>query len=274
MGHAFVYVLVAICGVLSAQDTTTTEFYATTELSESSDAKFTKGIDTPTSDIAVPPKPRNLTVLDYTPDSIRLQWANPARTNGLIEGYRVYYMNNNFTAVQPDKIPFDEPLIRYNLTDLKPLTEYTIFVKAFTEKHEGFPSESVMATTDINGPSAPRVLNLSCQANETIFIQWERPSNYYYSIDYYYVYINLGNHLYDNITISTTKDHLETTYILNNLTPDAYYNVQIQASTRSNRTHRLIMGELSPPMRVYVSKTCEEPEDSFFLGHANWALGF
>lgn len=91
------------------------------------------------------------------------------------------------------------------------MTEYTIFVKAFTQKHEGYASDSVIVTTDINGPSAPRILNLSCQANETIHIYWQIPSSFYYSIDYYYVYVNLGNSLYDNITIPTNKDYLQTT---------------------------------------------------------------
>ncbi|KAJ8913189.1 hypothetical protein NQ315_009026, partial [Exocentrus adspersus] len=259
MGHAFVYVVIAFCDLILTQYTASNP-YTTTDINEFSD-KYPEAIDTPTSDFPVPGKPRNLTILDYTSVSIYLQWANPEKKNGVIEGYRVYYMNNNFTEVQHDKIPFDEPLVRYNLTGLKPFTEYTIFVKGFTQKHEGDPSDSVVATTDISGPSAPKVLNLSCQANETIYIHWGRPSNFFYSIEYYYVYINLGNHLYDNITISTTKDHLETTYILKNVTPNANYHVQIQASTRSNRTHRLILGELSPPIHVYVSKNCRQPHD-------------
>lgn len=117
MGHAFVYMLVAFCGVISAEESST-DFYATTDLNEFSDNKVSEDIDTPTSDFAVPVKPRNLTILDYTSISIYLQWANPEKKNGVIEGYRVYYMNNNFTEVQPDKIPFDEPVVRYNLTKL------------------------------------------------------------------------------------------------------------------------------------------------------------
>ncbi|KAJ8955434.1 hypothetical protein NQ318_003533 [Aromia moschata] len=198
MGHAFVYVFAAICGLITAQETTT-EFYTTTDSAGRADGKITKGNDTPTSEFAVPGKPTNLTVLDFTSSSIYLQWANPLKKNGMIEGYRVYYITNNIT---------------------KPLTEYTISVKPFTQKHEGAQSESVMATTDIGGPSAPRVLNL----------RWERPKNFFYSIDYYYVYINLGNRLYNNITISASKDHLETTYTLKNVTTDTYYHVQIQAS--------------------------------------------
>ncbi|XP_056645742.1 tyrosine-protein phosphatase 99A [Diorhabda sublineata] len=223
------------------------------------------------TDEGVPDKPRNLTILDYTSNSIYLQWANPLKKNGVIEGYRVYYMNNNFTEVQPDKIPYNEPLIYYNLTRLKPMTEYTIFVKAFTQKHEGYSSDSQIAVTDISGPSPPKILNLSCQANETIYIQWERPSSFYYSIDYYYVYINLGNTLYDNITIPTTKDHLETTYTRKNVTPNADYKIQIQASTRSNRTHRLVMGKMSVPSHIYISRNCDKVVD--YLSHTTNELG-
>nr|XP_023025132.1 tyrosine-protein phosphatase 99A [Leptinotarsa decemlineata] len=253
MGHAFVYVFVAVCGIIAQN--TTTEYYTTLNYTLGYEfKKNTQVTDTPTTIIsdAVPGKPRNLTILDFTSISIYLQWANPEKKNGVIEGYRVYYMNNNFTEVQPDKIPYDEPLIRYNLTRLKPHTEYTIFVKAFTLKHEGYPSESVIATTDISGPSAPNVFNVTCLANETIHIQWERPANFHYSIDYYYLYIYLGNRLYHNITIPTSKENLETTYVLKNVTPNANYKVQIQASSISNRTHRLIMGPMLAS-HVYTS---------------------
>ncbi|CAH1153716.1 unnamed protein product [Phaedon cochleariae] len=269
MGHALVYICIAIIETIaqnSIPETTTTVYGLDFGYKKNS---FTT--DTPTTtitlDFAVPAKPRNLTILDFTSVSIYLQWANPENMNGVIEGYRVYYMNNNYTAVQPDKIPYDNPLIHYNLTKLEPKTEYTIFVKAFTQKHEGYPSESVIATTDISGPTAPKVLNLSCQANETIYIQWERPANFYYSIDYYYIYVNLGNHLYDNITISTTEEHLETAYTLKNVTPDADYKVQIQASTRSNRTHRLIMGQISAES---ISRNCDKID---YMSHTTSELG-
>lgn len=123
MGHAFVYVFVAFCGCFISAEDVLTEIYTSTEIN-----KKDEGIDTPTSDFAVPGKPRNLTILDFTSESFYLQWANPEKKNGVIEGYRVYYMNNNFTEVQPDKIPFNEPLVRYNLTKLSKYLFYTNWI--------------------------------------------------------------------------------------------------------------------------------------------------
>ncbi|CAG9855543.1 unnamed protein product [Phyllotreta striolata] len=224
------------------------------------------------TDEGIPGKPRNLTILDFTANSILLKWANPLKKNGVIEGYRVYYIHNNFTEVWPEKVPYDEPHIFYNLTKLKPLTEYTIFVKAFTQKHEGYPSDSVLATTDISGPSPPKILSLTCQANETIEISIGRPSNFYYSIDYYYVHIKIGETLYDNITLHTNKNQQETTVSKKRVTPGADYQVQVRASTKSNLTNRLLMGQLSQPSSIYISKKCDKPIDDY-LANATSELG-
>ena len=42
--------------------------------------------------------------------------------------------------------------------------------------------------TDVSGPSSPRILNLTCQNNEALYLHWERPSVYYNSVDYYFLY--------------------------------------------------------------------------------------
>lgn len=244
MGHAFVYLLLiasSVCNSIIAQENTTT----TTDLP--TNIEYITITDTPTSSYAVPSKPRELKVLDIFPDAITLSWTSPEKPNGAIDGYRVYYMYGNFTEVQPDQIKYSKPHITYNLTNLskyiyssvcpkpkqtlpaclfivlpqnaktrsllstEPQTEYKIWVKAYTVKNEGDSSDPVTNTTDIDGPSAPRILNLSCQAQDTIFIQWERPKHFFYSIDYYYVYINLDNRLFRDIPLSALTEHLETT---------------------------------------------------------------
>lgn len=64
----------------------------------------------------------------------------------------------------------------------EPYTEYKIFVKAFTRKNDGNPSDTVVNKTDISGPSEPRILNLTCQTQDTIFVQWERPAQILHSL--------------------------------------------------------------------------------------------
>lgn len=95
------------------------------------------------------------------------------------------------------------------LNFVEPQTEYKIFVKAYTAKHEGDPSDAIFNRTDISGPSPPIILNLTCQTQDTIFIQWARPK-YFASIEYYYIFLSYGDFSYDNITLSASTEHLET----------------------------------------------------------------
>jgi hypothetical protein len=42
--------------------------------------------------------------------------------------------------------------------------------------------------TDVQGPNAPRIVNLTCHNADTLFLQWHRPSIYNKSIDLYHIY--------------------------------------------------------------------------------------
>lgn len=92
----------------------------------------------------------------------------------------------------------------------EPYTEYKIFVKAFTRKNDGNPSDTVVNKTDISGPSEPRILNLTCQTQDTIFVQWERPAQILHSLDYYYIYRSAGGRSLERIDIEANKDHIDT----------------------------------------------------------------
>jgi receptor-type tyrosine-protein phosphatase gamma len=221
MGHV-VYLLVAISGIVAAE--LTTEYDTTLGPDKEGILMLFMLIcpsNLPDSRLCnsnlmthllfpVPSKPQHLTVLDVSSVTITLRWTQPDKLNGAIEGYRVYYMFNNYTDMNRDKIKHVSPYITYNLTNLKPYTEYKIWVKAYTRNHEGEPSDPIYNSTDISGPSAPRILNLTCQTQDNIFFQWARPNHFYFSIDYYYIYIKLNNRIWKNFTIETSKEHLET----------------------------------------------------------------
>jgi receptor-type tyrosine-protein phosphatase gamma len=250
MGHV-VYLLVAISGIVAAE--LTTEYDTTLG-----------------PDKEVPSKPQHLTVLDVSSVTITLRWTQPDKLNGAIEGYRVYYMFNNYTDMNRDKIKHVSPYITYNLTNLKPYTEYKIWVKAYTRNHEGEPSDPIYNSTDISGPSAPRILNLTCQTQDNIFFQWARPNHFYFSIDYYYIYIKLNNRIWKNFTIETSKEHLETSYSVENVTTNTEYQVQMQASSRSNRTKRIVKGPLSETKTVYMRSDCDKMQE--YMRHTTHEL--
>ena len=75
----------------------------------------------------------------------------------------------------------------YNLCT-GPFTKYKIWLKAFTWKNEGQSSNPFEMVTDVAGPSAPIITNLTCKDESSIYLQWDRPQVVYKTIDYYYIY--------------------------------------------------------------------------------------
>lgn len=67
----------------------------------------------------------NLTSRGITGTTIELSWSEPESANGVIAGYRVYYMHSNYTDVKmhiPDKsTDSDDTIIEFVL---KELSEY------------------------------------------------------------------------------------------------------------------------------------------------------
>lgn len=39
----------------------------------------------------------------------------------------------------------------------------------------------------LSGPSAPYIVNLTCQTLDSLYVQWERPQIFFNRIDYYFV---------------------------------------------------------------------------------------
>lgn len=100
----------------------------------------------------------------------------------------------------------------YLCQKIEPYSEYKISVKAFTWKNEGEASESVTQRTDISGPSAPIVVNLTCHNLDALYLRWKRPLEYYNSIDFYIVSFRvLEQHEFQEIKINASAStHLET----------------------------------------------------------------
>lgn len=57
--------------------------------------------------LLVPEKPRNVNVTWVTDSMMELSWQEPAKPNGKIDGYRIYYMWRNFTEVKTVKQPLE-----------------------------------------------------------------------------------------------------------------------------------------------------------------------
>lgn len=61
-------------------------------------------------------------------------------------------------------------------------------MKAFTVRTEGEASRTLEFRTDVSGPSSPYIVNLTCDGDDAIIVQWTKPEEYYYKIDYYFVF--------------------------------------------------------------------------------------
>ncbi|XP_043500700.1 tyrosine-protein phosphatase 99A isoform X2 [Polistes fuscatus] len=213
------------------------------------------------TDEGVPTKPQNLTSRGITSTTIELSWSEPECANGVIAGYRVYYMHSNYTDVQMHKM-YDNsgPNVEFVLKDLKPYIIYDIWVKAYTWKHEGEPSEHIFRRTDIAGPSEPQILNLTCQSYNSVYIQWARPAYFCSSIDYYYInYRQETNKNYEVIELTADKNHLESGMIIPNLTMNTVYEFIVRGATKSTiDNHLIIQGESSTPRNVLVTHDCDK----------------
>ncbi|KAI9584988.1 hypothetical protein GQX74_006883 [Glossina fuscipes] len=167
-------------------------------------------------DHIMPSKPLNLTVLDVTSSSITMSWLPPKNQNGAIAGYHVFHIHENQTGVEIVKRNAADSVIRFELPKLKPFTEYRVIVKAFTTKNEGDSSDQIIQRTDVAGPSAPIVVNLTCHSQDSLTIRWKRPLEYYNNIDFYVIKTKIiGQDTHRDIRINASEKELETAVRIN-----------------------------------------------------------
>ncbi|XP_030370999.1 tyrosine-protein phosphatase 99A isoform X2 [Scaptodrosophila lebanonensis] len=224
----------------------------------------------------VPSKPLNLTVLDVSANSITMSWHPPKNQNGAIAGYHVFHIHDNQTGVEIVKNSRNtvEPLIHFELQSLKPFTDYRVIVKAFTTKNEGEPSDQIAQRTDVAGPSAPLIVNLTCHSQESITIRWKRPHEFYKSIDFYIIKTRLaGQDNHRDIRINASAKELETAMILQNLTTNSYYEVKVAAATFSFiNPKKIVLGKYSEARTIQLQPNCEKIQPQLRQSHNDYNL--
>ena len=52
---------------------------------------------------------------------------------------------------------------------------YRLWLKAFTRKNEGSPSQQLSLMTDVSGPASPLITNLTCEDATTLHLEWVSP---------------------------------------------------------------------------------------------------
>lgn len=143
-------------------------------------------------------QPRNLQATESTQNSILLEWELDEEAFE-IESYRIYYKHTTFQ----DVITIRQSETAYLLTGLVPYTKYEIWVESIFNGTRSQSSEPIFAQTDVDKPGAPMIVNASCYATGSIFIEWERPDKYDGSIDFYTIYYRSLNGKNENVTVNS-----------------------------------------------------------------------
>ncbi|XP_037087919.1 protein sidekick-2-like [Pollicipes pollicipes] len=133
----------------------------------------------------VPERPENVTLLSVGDRSLTLTWSPPRRPNGLLQGYNVYWSSGGQPAhSQSIAVPNAR---QFTVNMLEPDTKYSVWLKAVTSAGESDRSFPWMARTDVSGPGAPVITNITCPTVTSLGLQWRRPKLFYGSVNMYYL---------------------------------------------------------------------------------------
>ena len=180
-------------------------------------------------------KPHNLTAFNVTATSMQLAWTMNTSYNN-IRGYRVFYKHDSYADIKT----FNGQSPRFPLSGLVPYTQYNVWVRPISTSHPNViaaESDTILQTTDTAEPSAPFITNVTCYETQKIYIEWKRPSLYYKTINYYFVYYRaegeteFKSHQMQADSKDDQRFFLEQEN--SSLTPRKSYCIKISAGTRS-----------------------------------------
>ena len=110
----------------------------------------------------------------------------------------------------------------------EPYTRYTIWIRAFTDKHEGVPSQEMTIWTDVQSPGQPEIVSLTCQSGSTMFVRWMRPEIFFRTVDVYTVHYRARSsigleHEWEQQLVETVNNTINHMMYINNLTTNTGY---------------------------------------------------
>lgn len=215
------------------------------------------------SEIKVSNKPANLTIGNVTNTTIALSWNKPERPSGDILGYQVFYEYEvNNPASKSVNVTYAK--VHYTLSNLKPFTEYKIWVDSVMMgdgDNDNDRSETLKQYTDVSGPGPPRITNVTCLHN-SIFIQWQRPIEFFNTIDLYTIYYkSTNNDKYNEIKVNSSSSNDVLNQIVDNLTDNTEYEIRVSgASSSFLKPNKFMEGVCSEPKRIKIKPDCDQPD--------------
>ncbi|OPJ85759.1 phosphatidylinositol phosphatase PTPRQ [Patagioenas fasciata monilis] len=184
--------------------------------------------------------PQNLTITNYTADSVWLKWDPSPQPNGVIMRYSFKIYQNNTKKLFYQNISGSSH--EANLVGLEPFSPYFISVSAFTRLGNGNQfSNAVQFTTMESVPDA--VQNVHCLATswQSIQMQWDPPASSNGVITHYVITVE------GNTTIFSAYDTLHT---FRNLSSNFTYQFKIKAATSAGEGEEQICNASTLPEKV------------------------
>uniref|UniRef100_A0A663MMZ5 Phosphatidylinositol phosphatase PTPRQ n=1 Tax=Athene cunicularia TaxID=194338 RepID=A0A663MMZ5_ATHCN len=184
--------------------------------------------------------PQNLTITNYTADSVWLKWDPSPQPNGVIMRYSFKIYQNNTEKLFYQNISGSNH--EANLVGLEPFSPYFISVSAFTKLGNGNQfSNAVQFTTMESVPDA--VQNVHCIATswQSILVQWDPPASSNGVITHYIVTVE-GN--------SMNFSSYNTLHTFRNLLSNITYQFKIKAATSAGDGEEQICNASTLPEKV------------------------
>lgn len=128
----------------------------------------------------MPTEPRNLIAREIKNTSVELFWEPQLRTNGVFDVYEIWY--NGSIVTTRNKADNETNRVAYKLENLKPFSNYTILVRACTQKCSN-GSHPIEIETKIGVPS--KMASPKVTGNESNVITWDQPEQLNGHLDYY-----------------------------------------------------------------------------------------
>ncbi|XP_043222795.1 tyrosine-protein phosphatase 99A-like [Amphibalanus amphitrite] len=206
----------------------------------------------------VPSAPENMTFSEVSDRSVTVIWERPRRLHGRLLGYTVYWETKDDTTSSRN---ITDPLqTSCTIDGLEPDRQYTVWLKAFTGAGPGQRSQPVQRWTDVSGPGAPRITDVTCPGDTTLHLRWRRPGTFYRSVDEYNVLYRDDEALEfekHSVLVTSAQQYIATT--ISNMTRGHVYEIVVEGVTRSRMTRdRIYRGELSTPRKVRMEEGCRE----------------
>ena len=107
-----------------------------------------------------------------------------------------------------------------------------MWIRAYTAKNEGKPSEAIFVRTDVRSPGEPVIVNLTCQNANTMFLKWLRPKAFYRTVDVYHVlYRQEEEPTWERQvveTVNNTVNHMVSACTANDRASKLFHNLAVR----------------------------------------------